>query len=250
METCFVHADNHLGSEVNESQSGFFAEMALELHAEPTAERTVDRITEYAKIATSCDEAGIMLVHARNRIETAAATSKRVGESHNLQILHDEGPCLDAIERPGSFLANNTATDARWPKWGPAVAELGLLSAISVGLQTRERRYGSLNLYADHLDAFDADDLAVAVIFARHASVALAAAHSEDGLQLAVDARKLIGQAQGILMERFDIDPDRAFDVLRRFSQAHNVKLREVALQVVEQRRLPAIGFDKPEMAL
>lgn len=235
---------------MNDSQSVFFAEMALNLHAEPTTERTVDRIVEYAKIATNCDESGIMLVHARNRIETAAATSKRVGESHNLQILHDQGPCLDAIEQTGSFLANNTATDARWPKWGPAVAELGLLSALSVGLETKDRRYGSLNLYADQVYAFGADDLAVAEIFARHASVALAAAHNEAGLQLAVDARKLIGQAQGILMERFDIDPDRAFDVLRRFSQAHNIKLKEVALQVVQGRQLPAIGSDAAEMAL
>ncbi|MDQ3155249.1 MAG: GAF and ANTAR domain-containing protein [Actinomycetota bacterium] len=235
---------------MNESQSVFFAEMALDLHAEPTAERTVNRIAEYAKIAISCNESGIMLVHARNRIETAAATSKRVGESHNLQIFHDEGPCLDAIEQPGSFLVNNTATDARWPKWGPAVAELGLLSALCIRLETKDRRYGSLNLYADHVDAFDADALAVAEIFARHASVALAAAHSEEGLQLAVDARKLIGQAQGILMERFDIDPERAFDVLRRFSQAHNVKLREVARQVVENRQLPAIASAETEMAL
>src|SRR5690349_3263806 len=78
--------------------STFFSQMALDLHDEPTAERTIERIADYARIATACDDAGIMLVHARNQIETAAATSPRVGESHNLQIIHDEGPCLDAIE--------------------------------------------------------------------------------------------------------------------------------------------------------
>src|SRR4029450_4713122 len=101
--------------------STFFSQMALDLHAEPTAERTIERITEYAKVATSCDDAGIMLVHARNQIETAAATSQRVGESHNLQIVHDEGPCLDAIEGEAVYRSSDVEADPRWKKWGPAV---------------------------------------------------------------------------------------------------------------------------------
>ncbi len=216
--------------------TSFFSEMALELHNEPTAERTIERIAEFAMAATSCSDAGIMLVRGRNQIETAAATSSRVAESHNLQIIFDEGPCLDAIEGGPLYLANDVAADLRWPAWGAAVAELGMLSVLSLRLQTRDRRYGSLNLYADHVDAFDDDDVAVASIFVTHASVALAAAHNEEGLQVAIDARKLIGQAQGILMERYDLDSNRAFDFLRRQSQAHNIKLRDVAAWIVEHR--------------
>jgi GAF domain-containing protein len=221
----------------------FFAQMALDLHDAPTAESTIERIAEYAKLATSCDEAGIMLVHGRQQIETAAATSQRVGESHNLQIVHDEGPCLDAIEGEASYTSPDVRADPRWSKWGPAVADLGLRSVLSVRLETRSRRYGSLNLYSERLDAFDVDDLAVATIFVRHAAVALANAHNEEGLQVAIDARKLIGQAQGILMERFDIDADRAFEFLRRQSQAHNVKLRYVAEWVVDHRGSPDTTF-------
>ena len=221
----------------------FFSQMALDLHDAPTADSTIERITEYAKRATGCDEAGIMLVHGRHQIETAAATSQRVGESHNLQIVHDEGPCLDAIEGDESYLSVDVANDPRWPRWGAAVADLGLRSALSLRLETRARRYGSLNLYSERLDAFGDDDLAVATIFVRHAAVALANAHNEEGLQVAIDARKLIGQAQGILMERFDIDPDRAFEFLRRQSQAHNVKLRYVAEWVVDHRATPDAIF-------
>jgi GAF domain-containing protein len=223
--------------------STFFSQMALDLHDEPTAERTIERITEYAKVATSCDDAGIMLVHARNQIETAAATSQRVGESHNLQIVHDEGPCLDAIEGEAVYRSSDVEVDPRWKKWGPAVAELGLHSVLSLRLETSTRRYGSLNLYAEMPDAFDDDDVAVATIFVRHAAVALANAHNEEGLQVAIDARKLIGQAQGILMERFDIDADRAFDFMRRQSQHHNVKLRYVAQWIVEHRNSPEAQF-------
>lgn len=221
----------------------FFSEVALALHEQRTTEETVDRITEYAQQAAECEDAGIMLVHSRTRIETAAATSDRVTRSHELQRELGEGPCLDALESGGSFLSPDVQTDERWKRWGHAVAELGIHSAMSVLLETRDRRYGSLNLYADRANAFDANDLATATIFARHASVALANAHQEQGLLTAIDARKVIGQAQGILMERFDIPADRAFDVLRRYSQNHNEKLHAVAAWVVENRKRPVHEF-------
>lgn len=223
--------------------NSFFSEMALELHNEPTAERTIERIAEFAMTATSCDDAGIMLVRGRNQIETAAATSSRVAESHNLQIMFDEGPCLDAIEGGPLYVANDVATDTRWPAWGPAVAELGMRSVLSIRLETRTRRYGSLNLYAERTGAFDDDDIAVGSIFVTHASVALAAAHNEEGLQVAIDARKLIGQAQGIIMERYDLDANRAFEFLRRQSQHHNIKLRDVAAWVVEHRKSDEVNL-------
>lgn len=223
--------------------SSFFAQMALDLHDASTAEQTIDKIAEYAQLATDCDDAGIMLVHARRQIETAAATSDRVGESHNLQIIHDEGPCLDGLGGTGAYISGDVGADPRWKKWGPSVAALGLNSVLSIRLETSNRRYGSLNLYAERFNAFDADDLAVAAIFVRHAAVALANAHNEEGLQVAIDARKLIGQAQGILMERFDLDADRAFEFLRRQSQDHNAKLRYVAEWVVENRAKPDAVF-------
>lgn len=223
------------------TESDFFAQMALELHAEPTAERTIDRIAEYARSAIDCDEAGVMLVRARDQVETAAATSPRVAESHNLQILFDEGPCLDAIAAAAPFHSGDIAHDESYPAWGPAVAELGLNSALSLPMATHDRRYGSLNLYSERHNAFNEDDIAVAHIFMRHAVVALATAHDHEGLQIAVDARKLIGQAQGILMERFDIDAERAFDFLRRQSQHRNIKLRVVAESIIEHRGEPSM---------
>ena len=219
----------------------YFADMALDLHDEPTAERTVDRIAEYAKAGMRCDDAGILLVHSRRRIETAAATSERAERAHTLQTELDEGPCLDALTGEESFyLIGDTASDERWPRWSKIVADdLGVRSVLSIRLETRARRYGSLNLYGTDPEMFGADDLAVATIFARHASIALATSQETDGLQKAMDARKVIGIAMGILMERYSIDTDRAFDVLQRYSQTHNIKLRDVAQLVADKRALP-----------
>jgi AmiR/NasT family two-component response regulator len=80
----------------------------------------------------------------------------------------------------------------------------------------------------------------MAHVFAQHASVALATAKREEGLRVAIDTRHLIGQAQGILMERFGLTADKAFSVLRRYSQDHNVKLRDLAEELVNTRELPS----------
>lgn len=81
----------------------------------------------------------------------------------------------------------------------------------------------------------------VATTFARHASIALAVTDEVFNLKIAIDTRKLIGQAQGILMERFGISGDHAFDVLRRYSQTANVKLSTVVQQVIDERELPVL---------
>ena len=221
----------------------YFADMALDLHEEPSAERTVDRIAEYARAGLRCDDAGILLVHSRNRIETAAATSERAERAHILQTELDEGPCLDALTGLESYYAiGDTATEERWPRWCAIVAsELDLRSVLSIRLETRTRRFGSINLYGSQPDMFGLDDLAVANIFARHAAIALAASRETEGLQKAMDARKIIGIAMGILMERYSIGSERAFTVLQRYSQTHNIKLRDVAQQVAERRALPNV---------
>ena len=224
--------------------SDLFAEMAVDLHKyRSSPERTLERIVDWTRFAADCAGAGIMIRHARNRIETPVSTSPAIAKAHDLQVDLNEGPCLDVItEQLGrTFITGNAGADPRYPKWGPAVVELGFFSVISVALKTDERVYGSLNLYAEEPYAFTDDDVAVTEVFSRHASVALAGAEEGHGLQAAVDARKLIGQAQGILMERFDIDADRAFDFLRRQSQDNNIKLRAVADWIVHNRHDPSL---------
>lgn len=222
-----------------DSVAADFARMALALHEQPDVDQTIDRVLDFALGAVSCDFAGVMLVHNGKRIETAAATGPVVEKADQLQMETDEGPCLTAIFERDTIRVRDTLTDERWPTWGPRVADLGLRSVLSIRLYTSQSTIGALNLYATEPDRFDDDDDAVAHILARHASVALASARQESSLWQAIDARKLIGQAQGILMERFDLDPDQAFSVLRRYSQDHNVKLRVVAERLVNTRRLP-----------
>lgn len=216
-----------------------FAEMALALHEEPDVEQTLERVVEYAQQATVCDDAGLILLHGQGRMETAVASDPRVRKADELQTELADGPCVQAIHGQASIVVDDTGTDPRWPTWGPRAAELGLRSLLVVRLHTASKTLGSLNLYGGRSGMFDDDDIDVAEIFGRHASIALASAREEDGLRQAIGARHLIGLAQGILMERYGLDADRAFAVLRRYSRHTNVKLRAVAERVIATGRLP-----------
>lgn len=217
-------------------EADFLSRIALELNAELSMSSTADLIAEYARLTTAADDTGMLFVKSRHTIETVAATSPRVIELHRLQSDLDEGPCLDAIRHDPHYVGDDVATDTRWPQWGPAVAELGIHSVLSIRLESKVRSYGALNLYAEAVGAFGPKDVAIAQNFARHATIALSAAYTEEGLNLAIDARTFIGQAQGILMGRYGISAEQAFEYLRRRSQQENIKLSDIAQDVIDRR--------------
>lgn len=216
-----------------------FADMAVDLHATESVDETVQVVLEYALKAVSADAAGVTFVHPDSRIETVAATDPLVARLDDVQRDTGEGPDLAVLDEGGSVIVADAESEDRWPAWSRAVQTAGIHSYLGVRLSTRADVIGTLNLYGRGPAQFDRDDAAVAHVIARHAAVALSAARTEAQLALAIDARKTIGQAQGILMERFDMEPEQAFAVLRRFSQERNTKLRDVAQQLVESRRLP-----------
>ena len=235
---------------MGDTSASSFAEIARLLEAEPDIEATVVQIIDLARQTIASDHAGVTLLHGRNQVETAAATSPIVEKCDALQYEFGEGPCVQAIWNHDTFLVDDMRNDCRWPRWGPQAADLGLRSILSIRLFTFGETHGALNLYSSEPRHFDDEDVAVAHIFAAHASVALAAARQEEHLRKAIDARHVIGQAQGILMERFDIDAPRAFTVLRRYSQHRNVKLRAVAEELIANRILPGQRRDEPGLSL
>lgn len=224
---------------VNTPEAGDFADIAMQLHAEPGVEATLSGVVSLAAQTLGADMSGVMLVHRGGRVETAAVTHDLVAEADRLQRELGEGPCLEAMEVHSTFIIQDTERERRWSRWCAAVRTLGIRSVLSVRLRTPQGTIGALNNYHLTERHFDRDDAAVAVIFAGHAAIALDSAKTESGLRDAMDGRHVIGLAQGILMERFDLGVDQAFAVLRRYSQDRNTKLRAVAQHVVDSRALP-----------
>jgi transcriptional regulator with GAF, ATPase, and Fis domain len=216
-----------------------FAELAVDIHAEGTVEETLERILECALSAVQCAYAGVAMLRSKGRVETVATTDPLVAGLDQLQRSLGQGPDLDLVSDRLGVRVDDMRAEQRWPVWAERVARTGVRSLLGIRLYTETRTVGTLNLYDLAPDHFDIDDEAVAHVMARHAAAALSRASETENLWHAIDARKRIGQAQGILMERFGLDEDQAFQVLLRYSQNNNVKLRAVAEELIRTRRLP-----------
>lgn len=218
-----------------------FAQFAAESADLQGANEAVSRIVQYAIAAVGTTFAGVTRLRTGGRLESLATTDPIVDAADQLQYDLQQGPCYEAaIDRSTHvLLSTELATDKRWPEWGPKTAALGLRAVLSAELRAGDRRLGALNLYGEQPRQFSSDDAATAHLFAAHATLALTAATTVEGLQTALDSRTEIAQAQGILMERFDLDANHAFEVLRRYSQNTNVKLQTVARTLIDTRTLP-----------
>ena len=231
--------DTDLEPDTSPSSESALAEAARKVADNPEVTQALQSVVDLAISSCNCLGASVTLVRADGGVETSASSDTTVESADDLQYAFNEGPCLRAAEQGGAYLIVDTASDPRWPVWGPAVAQLGLHSVLSIHLFTDRRVLGALNLYYESKADFSDDEVEVAKVVAAHASVALAKLRSERDLWRAIDSRHLIGQAQGILMERFKLSPEKSFAVLRRYSQHHNIKLHEVAGELVKTGRLP-----------
>lgn len=220
----------------------FFAELADELYALGDATRIANGIAQTGREAVGCDAAAVSLVAAGRRIQPAAATSRAAHRAEQLQGALGEGPGRVAAAGREIVVADDLAADARWPIWAADVGELGFRSGLTVPLHERGRVFAVLQLYSALPAAFGAEQNAIATLLARRSALALAAVRRTEHLMQAVDARTVIGQAEGMLMERYGLDADAAFAVLRRYSQQGNVKLRDVAERIVRERELPGLS--------
>jgi GAF domain-containing protein len=218
------------------------AKFAREASGAGDVSQTAAQIVAFAQQTVGTAYAGITLSQRQGRFKSIGITDPVVEQADRLQYEQREGPCVEVSTSAHVVLSPDAGQDPRWPRWGPAVRELGLVSVLSAQLRARGRRIGGLNLYGEAPRQFSGDDAAIAHLFAVHASVALASAIEEEHLHAALDSRTQIGQAQGILMERFGLDDAQAFATLRRYSQTTNTKLQLVAQTLIATRELPDAG--------
>lgn len=224
-----------------ESPDQAFARLAIELSEHETVDQTAEQIVRFAMETVDTQFAGVTLIRRRGAFETVGPSDPLVLRADRLQYDLGEGPCIDAATTSRPVMSADLSSDERWPAWGPQAAALGFCSILSAELHAGGRRIGSINLYGSAVRQFSDEDADTAQLFASHAAAALAAVSLREELQNALDTRTVIGQAQGVLMERFGVDADRAFAILRRYSQDGNLKLNDVARNLVETSELPGL---------
>lgn len=217
-----------------------FAELAQAMGAAGADhDRLMIAVEAAVELVKACAHAGITL-NRRGECSTLAGSSEVPSLVNDLQNEVGEGPCHDLDRDEETVVCTDLARDQRWPAWGARVhQELGLGSSMSLLIFTARGSYGTLSLYAERPRAFSADDLATAQALAGHLAVSMAASREIDGLGVALASRTVIGQAEGIVMERLGVDSDQALAYLKRVSSHTNTKLVDVALALVRTRRLP-----------
>jgi GAF domain-containing protein len=233
------HPTGMTPGESHENTAETFAQFALELYEAPSLADTAETAVSFALHALDCHHAGLALAVHGVRLEIVAATAPVVEALYRFQIDTSEGPALQALAGRTTVSVTDVATETRWPRWAYRAHAAGISSVLHIPMTTATTTVGVLSLFSAEPHAFSADDEAIAYLLAQHASVAVADARRDETMTQAVDARRLVGQAMGILMERFHIDEDGAFAVLKRYSQDTNTKLRDVAQRLIETRRLP-----------
>ncbi len=218
-----------------------FAALAADLQQEPDEEPTARAVVvRMRELVPEADHVSLAGRTSRGVLATLACTDDVGAALDDLQRSLREGPAVVALASGGWARSGDVAHDRRWPAWGAAAAGRGVCSSLSIAVPFGDEPFAVISLHSKDSGRFAGRELVDrARLYAAHATTAIAAARRATTLRAAVDSRHVIGMAQGIAMERFGIDRQQSFELLRRLSSTSNTKLREVAQQVVETREFP-----------
>jgi GAF domain-containing protein len=214
--------------------SDAMARIARSVRDGAEGDRVLHSVTAAALDAIpGADFVTITVAHPDGSLQTLAPTGEVGERADQVQYELGEGPCLTAVQTEGTIRAEDVPSEERWPRYAQRAAELGIGSQMAVEIFRSGGACAGLNVYSRTRGAFD-ESRHIVELFGSQAAIAMNFVRSTQSLKEALASRKTIGQAIGIVMERFRIDEEQAFAFLVRTSQDGNVKLRAVAQRIVE----------------
>lgn len=195
------------------------------------------------------EAAGVMLDDGRGGLRLIASSEERMRLVELFELQSAQGPCLDAFRTGETQQADTDEGRQRWPQFADAAGDAGFRLMCAVPLQLRGRVIGALNLFRDSDTSFTDTELVVARAMAEAAAIGLLNARAlsdvrllAEQLQAALQSRVVIEQAKGMVSEYLGVGIDDAFEVLRRRARDRNLKLTDLARQVIN-RELRADAF-------
>lgn len=222
-----------------EATARYLAEVAAELYAQNGVVATMETAVRHAVEAVAGSAASGALSTSRDfRRDVAVSTTEGAERVDSLQFDWAEGPCLTAVHERRGVLVEDISGDLQWPRWAALANEIGFQSMLAVPLAI-EPHPAVMSVYWDSRGRPGRHEASLMALLARHAAVAVADARRASTLREAVQARHRVGLAQGILMERLGLDDEQSFGVLRRYSRDNNIKLSEIAQEIIATRSLP-----------
>lgn len=176
--------------------------------------------------------ASITMRHSDGTLDSYAMTDDLLVALDEKQFELQEGPCYEAATDDPFSVSTDLRADERYPRYGPAAADVGVRSQAGVRLFENAKTIGSLNIYSTRVGAFESVET-LSKLFAHQAAVALAYSIEIQTLKEALATRTRIGQAVGVVMERYKVPEQQAFAFLTRLSQNRNVKIRVIADELI-----------------
>ncbi|MEP6799279.1 MAG: GAF and ANTAR domain-containing protein [Lapillicoccus sp.] len=220
------------------SPGGMFDRLAQVIYAATDYDEIYTALVDSAtELVDGCDHASLML-EEKGVYATVAATDDVARAVDDLERAFGAGPCLDAIEEEEPQLESDLKANSQWPELAQAIlTQTPVRGGAGFRIVVANRKVGALNLFSDRAGALTTDSVDQGIILASFASVAIAAVRNReqaDTLARGLDSNREIGKAIGLMMAFHKISDTQAFDLLRRASQDMNIKIAEVARQVID----------------
>ncbi|OBA76138.1 response regulator receiver protein [Mycobacterium sp. 1554424.7] len=208
---------------------------SLDRHGTETTAGLRELVENGVRHVPGCQYSGITLAERGNAVTSVVATHRYAAVLDTIQNRCQEGPCLAAAWRHHMMYVDDLNVDQRWPRYQrDALEATPIRSMASYELYDDDRSMAALNFYADHPHAFTDESLEIGGIFATHVALAWSMMRRQDQFRSALASRDAIGQAKGVIMERFNLDAVEAFELLTRLSQRSNTKLVDIAEGLID----------------
>lgn len=241
-----------LPGERYEELVGSLTELARTLTEDESVRDTLQSILALAlRSIPACHAASVTVLDDKSQPSTYAATDDESHELDRRQYLLHDGPCLDAARHLQVNRWSLQEAEQRWPEFTILAKEVGLRSYLSAGLGLAGRRLGALNLFSRETDGFDRLDEGLIALLTAPAAAAIVVidrySQARDlaaQLEQALYSRAVIDHAIGIVMAESHCDAAQAFSALSRASNNRNMKLRDLATEIVTR-----VGGRPPESA-
>jgi transcriptional regulator with GAF, ATPase, and Fis domain len=185
-------------------------------------------------LAPGADCAKISVIDNGQLRSIAATTSQLTSSLDRAQQAAGRGPCLEAISAHKAIRCDDLRTDTRWPRFASSATTAGVHSVLSSPIDIPGDTGATLTLFGFRAEAFGSDSEAIGAMLANHAAIALINEEQQRQFEAALATRDVIGQAKGMIMERFGVDARRAFAMLTAISQETNTPVRDLAARFVD----------------
>ena len=219
----------------NRSILSIVTDLSLSLEPSVGDVQRMTAIVEGVVGAIAVADSASVSTQEAGKIVPLAQTDDLAVQADAAQSRSGSGPSIDATWDRTMVVAHWLETDSRWKRYGAEATALGVASQLAIGLGPEPHTLGVLSVYSKNSNVFDRSSVELTRLFANHAAVGLGWSRREQSLNEALRTRATIGQAVGIVMERYKLDSHRAFEYLRRLSCDGNIKLRDVARELVRR---------------